>query len=98
MSIDGAGWGADASVRKSVCLSVWRRSVRAIVGPPNLDDSRARTYCACSECGTGCLDIFSIVCNFSFLSPSLSFKTVFFHALDSMEIFSQLDLISSIQR
>ena len=48
--------------------------------------------------GTGCLDIFSIVCNFSFLSPSLSFKTVFFHALDSMEIFSQLDLISSIQR
>ena len=40
----------------------------------------------------------SIVCNFSFLSPSLSFKTVFFHALDSMEIFSQLDLISSIQR
>ena len=90
--------GADASVRKSVCLSVWRRSVRAIVGPPNLDDSRARTYCACSKCGAGCLDIFSIVCNFSFLSPSLSFKTVFFHALDSMEIFSQLDLISSIQR
>ena len=70
--------GADASVRKSVCLSVWRRSVRAIVGPPNLDDSRARTYCACSKCGAGCLDIFSIVCNFSFLSPSLSFKTVFF--------------------
>ena len=90
--------GADASVRKSVCLSVWRRSVRAIVGPPNLDDSRARTYCACSKCGAGCLDIFSIVCNFSFLSPSLSLKTVFFHALDSMEIFSQLDLISSIQR
>ena len=90
--------GADASVRKSVCLSVWRRSVRAIVGPPNLDDSRARTYCACSKCGSGCLDIFSIVCNFSFLSPSLSFKTVFFHALDSMEIFSQLDLISSTQR
>ena len=90
--------GADASVRKSVCLSVWRRSVRAIVSPPNLDDSRARTYCACSKCGAGCLDIFSIVCNFSFLSPSLSFKTVFCHALDSMEIFSQLDLISSIQR
>ena len=90
--------GADASVRKSVCLSVWRRSVRAIVGPPNLDDSRARTYCACSKCGAGCLDIFSIVCNFSFLSPSLSFKTVFFNALDSMVIFSQLDLISSIQR
>ena len=45
VSIDGAGWGggADASVRKSVCLSVWRRSVQAIVGPPNLDDSRART-------------------------------------------------------
>ena len=90
--------GADASVRKSVCLSVWRRSVRAIVGSPNLDDSKARTYCACSKCGAGCLDIFSLVCNFSFLSPSLSFKTVFFHALDSMEIFSQLDLISSIQR
>ena len=89
--------GADASLRKSVCLSVWRRSVRAIVGPPNLDDSRARTYCACSKCGAGCLDIFSIACNFSFLSPSLSLE-VFFHELDSMEIFSQLDLISSIQR
>ena len=24
----------------------------------NLDDSRARAYCACSRCGLGCLDIF----------------------------------------
>ena len=34
--------------------------------PTNLDNSRARAYCACSR-----LDIFSLVSNFSFLSPSL---------------------------
>ena len=28
----------------------------------------ARTYCACSRCGWGCLDIFSLVYLFSFLS------------------------------
>ena len=26
--------------------------------PTNLDNSRARTYYACSRCGRGCLDIF----------------------------------------
>ena len=26
--------------------------------PTNCDKSRARTYCACSRCGWGCLDIF----------------------------------------
>ena len=26
--------------------------------PVNLDNSRARAYCACSMCGCGCLDIF----------------------------------------
>ena len=24
--------------------------------PTNLDESRARAYCACSRCGWGCLD------------------------------------------
>ena len=41
--------------------------------PTNLDHSRARAYCACSGCGWGggCLDIFSLVYQFSLLSPSL---------------------------
>ena len=39
--------------------------------PTNLDKSRARAYCACSRCGWGCLDIFSLIYLFSFLSPSL---------------------------
>ena len=41
--------------------------------PTNLDHSRARAYCACSGVGAGggCLDIFSLVYQFSFLSPSL---------------------------
>ena len=38
--------------------------------PTNLDFSRARVCCACSRCGWGCLDIFSLICFFSFLSPS----------------------------
>ena len=28
--------------------------------PTNLDDSRARAYCACSRCGWGYLDMFSL--------------------------------------
>ena len=28
--------------------------------PTNLDNSWARAYCACSKCGWGCLDIFSL--------------------------------------
>ena len=39
--------------------------------PTYLDNSGARAYCACSRCGRGCLDIFSLICHFSFLSPSL---------------------------
>ena len=38
--------------------------------PTNVDKSSARAYCACSG-GGGCLDIFSLVYHFSFLSPSL---------------------------
>ena len=34
--------------------------------PANLDYSRARAYCACSGCGWGCLDIFSLAYHFSF--------------------------------
>ena len=39
--------------------------------PTNLDSSRSRAYCACIRCGWGCLDIFSLVYHFSFLSPFL---------------------------
>ena len=39
--------------------------------PTNLDKSRARAYCACSRCGWGSLDIFSLNYLFSFLSLSL---------------------------
>ena len=39
--------------------------------PTNLDDSRARAYCACSRCGWGGLDIFTLLCLFTSLSPSL---------------------------
>ena len=39
--------------------------------PTNLDDSRARAYCACSRCGWGCLDIFTLNYPFFLLSPSL---------------------------
>ena len=38
--------------------------------PTFLDVSRARAYCACSRCGWGCLDIFTLLCLFSLLSPS----------------------------
>ena len=39
--------------------------------PAYLAYSRARAYYACSRCGLGgCLDIFSLVYHFSFLSPS----------------------------
>ena len=44
----------------------------SVPGPPtSLDDSMARAYCACSRCGLGCLDIFSLIYLFSFLSHSL---------------------------
>ena len=39
--------------------------------PTNLDNSGARAYCACSRCGRGCLDIFTLIYHFFFLSPSL---------------------------
>ena len=38
--------------------------------PTNLDYNRASAYCA-SSAGGGCLDIFSLIYHFSFLSPSL---------------------------
>ena len=38
--------------------------------PTNLDDSRARAYCACSGCGWGLFGHLSLVYHFSFLSPS----------------------------
>ena len=39
--------------------------------PSTLDNSRARAYCVCNSAYGGCLDIFSFVYLFSFLSPSL---------------------------
>ena len=39
--------------------------------PTNLDNGKARAYCACSRCGLSCLDIFS-------LAPIISY---FFHPL-----------------
>ena len=40
-------------------------------GPTTSVKSRAGAYCACGGSGGGCLDIFSLVCHFSFLFPSL---------------------------
>ena len=56
------GWSGGAMVLGK--LPVPRR-------PTNLDDSRARAYCACSRCGWGCLDIFTLNYPFFFLPPSL---------------------------
>ena len=40
--------------------------------PTNLDNTSARVYCACiKDAGGGGLNIFSLVCLFSFLSSSL---------------------------
>ena len=39
--------------------------------PTDLDYSRARAYCLAVGAGGGCLDIFSLIYHFSFLSPSL---------------------------
>ena len=50
----------------------WCWVLLSVLGcPTNLDNRRA--YCACSRCGWGCLDIFSLVSCLSFLfsSPSL---------------------------
>ena len=39
--------------------------------PTNLDNRRARAYCACSRCGWGLSGLFSLVYLFSCLSPFL---------------------------
>ena len=39
--------------------------------PTCLDYSRARAYCTAVGAGGGCLDTFSLIYHFSFLSPSL---------------------------
>ena len=41
----------------------------------NLNNSRPRVYCVCSRCRWGCLNIFSLVYLFSFLSPSFPRET-----------------------
>ena len=41
-----------------------RAGYRSVPGrPTNLDNSRARAYCACSKCGLGLLGYFSLVYN-----------------------------------
>ena len=57
----GGGWSGGAKVLGK--LPVPGR-------PTNLDKSKARAYCVCSRCGWGCLDIFSLIYHFSFLSTS----------------------------
>ena len=39
--------------------------------PTIFDNSRARAYCACSRCGWGGLDIFTLIYPFSSFSLSL---------------------------
>ena len=39
--------------------------------PASMDDSRARAIALTLDAGGGCLDIFSLIFLFSFLSPSL---------------------------
>ena len=56
------GWSGDAMVLGKLPVPG---------GPINLDNSRARAYCACSRRGWGYLDIFSLIYHFSLLSPSL---------------------------
>ena len=55
------GWSGGAMVLGK--LSVPRR-------PTNLDNSRARAYCACSRCGWGLFGHLIVVYLFSFLSLS----------------------------
>ena len=61
-SHEGGGWSGGAMVLGKLLVPG---------RPTNLDNSRARAYCACNRCGWGCLDIFSLVYLFSFLSHSL---------------------------
>ena len=58
VGIVAGGWG-EGGVMVLGKLSVPRR-------PTNLDNSRARAYCACSRCGWGLFGHFLV----SFLSPS----------------------------
>ena len=39
--------------------------------PTILDNSRAKACCACSRCGWELFDIFTLICHFPLLSPSL---------------------------
>ena len=43
--------------------------------PTNLDNSRARAYCAYSRCGRGLFGHFSLIFSFPLLSPTQKEKT-----------------------
>ena len=49
----------------------WSGDAMVLGRPTYLDNRRTRAYCARSRCGWGCLDIFSLIYLFSFLSSSL---------------------------
>ena len=59
----GGGWGGEGGAMVLGKLPVPRR--------PTLDDSRGRTYCACSKCGWELFGRFTLIYLFSSLSPSL---------------------------
>ena len=55
-----------------ICFSKWGgRMVLGKLPVLQFGYSRARAYCACSRCGWGLLDIFTLLYLFSSLSPSL---------------------------
>ena len=58
----GGGWSGGAMMQGKLLVPGC---------PTNLDNSRARAYCACSRCGWGLFGHFSLIYLFSFLSPSL---------------------------
>ena len=61
------------------------------VRPIYFDYSGARAYCACSRYGWGCLDIFSLVNHFSFLSQGWSSGAMVLGKLPVLERPTNLD-------
>ena len=65
---DWSGGGASEKSGDAMVL----RKLSVPGSSTDLDNSRARAYCAYSGAGGGCLDIFVLACvSFLFFSPSL---------------------------
>ena len=62
------GFNRSFSSARVVAAGQWCWLTFSAEGPTDLNNGRAR---ACSRCGQGCLDIFSLSYHFSFLSPFL---------------------------